>query len=454
MSKLSKVAQLLAKSEIEARRFCLQVQGHYKGEKPSFAAIAEFLEKHPTTPKNAETIAKAAQAGNHKLGTVTNVKNNLASHSSTPPIAPIQYSTSTNGLRTEIIGVGNNLASLLKSFKSSKIDIAVAFASKTEDLIRAILDNGNKLTLTVGTINHFSDPVFINYCCDIAKKNPTRFELSVDFRADDSIHWKLYLVGPGTVIIGSTNLTMIGISMERDTAVRIHDKSLYQNYSSLLDKLRQNDFVVKYGDAKFDSLFAEYENQHRRINPRSLSDPQITSDFVAWANQDKSQILPILIWDREVTPEDQKTFKEKIEPKITSDESEAMIGKGVHIVGVWEGKKNEQYYHSGDVILTMKYSGAHIKFDMAYAVIYDAGRWWLCGCSWKAIPKPFALTPELKRIIKSKTGSWDKAGKRYLNSNDLQELARLSKKLKTLSLLPGLTNKHLQRTVRARFLLK
>jgi hypothetical protein len=215
--------------------------------------------------------------------------------------------------------------------------------------------------------------------------------------------------------------------MERDTAVCIHDKNLYQAYSSLLDKLRQNNLVIKYGDARFDNLFAEYEKQHRRINPRSLSDPQITPDFPIWVNQDKSQILPIFIWGREVTPEEQKIFKEKIEPKISSGESEAVIGQGIYIVGIEEGKKNEQHYHGGDVILKMKYSGAYIQFDMADAVIYDAGRWWLCGFSWKAIPMPFALTPELKRIIKSKSENWAKTGKRYLNSNDLRELARLSK---------------------------
>ena len=64
-SKVSRVAQLLKTGEDSARIFCEQIQEHFPAEKPSFAAIAEFLEKHPGVARNAVSVARAIQAERH-----------------------------------------------------------------------------------------------------------------------------------------------------------------------------------------------------------------------------------------------------------------------------------------------------------------------------------------------------------------------------------------------------
>ena len=63
----------------------------------------------------------------------------------------------------EIIGINNNLDNFLRDVKNSRVDIAVAFASKTEKVIDALTANGNEVFFIVGTINCFSDPVFIRH---------------------------------------------------------------------------------------------------------------------------------------------------------------------------------------------------------------------------------------------------------------------------------------------------
>ena len=72
----------------------------------------------------------------------------------------------------EIIGTENNLEKFLFSVTNSRIDIAVAFASKTISVIDTLLANWNNVFITVGTINCFSDPVFFKKCQEIAKENP------------------------------------------------------------------------------------------------------------------------------------------------------------------------------------------------------------------------------------------------------------------------------------------
>src|SRR3546814_13962083 len=55
--------------------------------------------------------------------------------------------------------------------------------------------------------------------------------LWVDFRGQRSIHWKLYLIAPKTVIIGSANLTGMGLDLTRDTCVVVKNQSLYDDRS-------------------------------------------------------------------------------------------------------------------------------------------------------------------------------------------------------------------------------
>ncbi len=339
----------------------------------------------------------------------------------------------TRKVEVTVIGVDNNLEAFLRLAKNTRLDIAVGFASKTEALVDWILKNGNKLTLTVGTINHFSDPVFIKYCREISEKRPSKFDFSVDFRGEDSLHWKIYLVAPSTVVVGSPNLTRTGLTMQRDTAVVIRNRALYEVYRTLLDKIKRSDGVVKCSDSRFEDFLAEYEKQHRKIlaKPRPAiikKRKNAVLGFSSWLNQDTSQILPIFIWDRDLTREERRLFREKIRPKITasltSAEKEAP-GENLYVIGMYDGIKSKPPYESDNVILTMKSTGSYIKFELAKVVIYGAGSWWLCGFERSRVPKPFILTSVLKKAIKEYVNEWAQFNKTFLDSNDLRKLATL-----------------------------
>jgi len=146
----------------------------------------------------------------------------------------------------------------------------------------------------------------------------------------------------------------------------------------------------------------------------------ISVDFPEWIAQEKSQILPLFIWDSSATEEEQKIFEKQVIPIISgSDEN---IGE-FYIVGAYNGSPKKQDYHNGEIILTMKSSGYHIQFDLADVVTFAQGKWWLCGLMSHLFDEPFALTSDLKKIIRQKRYAWADIEKTYLDSKDLRELA-------------------------------
>ncbi len=125
----------------------------------------------------------------------------------------------------KILTSEENLNEFLEGLQNKDVVIISAFASGTEEVVDALLNQGNKLELLIGTINSFSSPEFFEHCKKIADD---RFSMSIDFRYQNSIHWKLYLVKPDTVIIGSANFTTKGLSLERDTCVALNDKIFWK----------------------------------------------------------------------------------------------------------------------------------------------------------------------------------------------------------------------------------
>ena len=327
--------------------------------------------------------------------------------------------------KIKIVDSRRDLEKYLSSVKNTRIDIAVAFASKTESLVEKMLKNGNRVNLILGTINYFSDPVFIRHCQSIAQKKRSRLNFAVDFRGHESIHWKVYLIAPDTVIIGSPNLTTTGITMERDTAVAISDKRLYKTYLSLFTKLERDPQIVDCNERRFENLFSNYEEQRRRFplrvtgnrsgKRRSVSAPS----FANWLKQDTAQTLPIFIWDSNLTPQEKKVFKTKIAPQITSRLEDSV---DVRIVGCYQGHKQEQDYNNGDAILMLKSNGKHVHFEVADFVVFGAGNWWLCGIKRKRFSRPFVITQKLAKAIAKNAAKWFEDDRPYLDSKDLRKL--------------------------------
>jgi len=103
-----------------------------------------------------------------------------------------------------VLGRNSDLKKTLSSFSHRNIKIVTAFASGTEGIVESLLGEGNKVDIVVGTINAFTSPSFIEHCASHDDKN---LSIHVDFRYESSFHWKLYLVDPNIVIVGSANFT-------------------------------------------------------------------------------------------------------------------------------------------------------------------------------------------------------------------------------------------------------
>jgi len=315
----------------------------------------------------------------------------------------------------EIIGIDNNLDNLLRDVKNLRVDIAVAFATKTEKVIDALIVNGNEVFLTVGTMNCFSDPVFFRHCQELAQENP-KLNLAVDFRYDDSIHWKVYLIYPNIVVIGSANLTRTGLSMMRDTMVKIEDKVLYDHYLKLFQQLRSNHQVVACNNPSFNDLLDNYEKQHHTIPPKpKLQNGQVSS-FTEWFSRDESQFLPLFIWKRYFNEPE----KEEFDTKVTNILTDNNIGAQFSPLGLLERKPPR--YYQGQIVLMMRNTGASIEFKLTRFISHNK-RWWLYGINRSKYEKPFVLTNELKRAIRDFAPQWYEEGKTFLDTNDLQELA-------------------------------
>src|SRR3546814_16226942 len=100
----------------------------------------------------------------------------------------------------QILSSENSLRSYLLKQHGTKLQIVSAFAYETAGVVEQLKSQSNAVELIVGTINAFTDPNFIE---DAARTLPKG--LRVDFRVKRSLHWKLYLIAPKTVIRGSAN---------------------------------------------------------------------------------------------------------------------------------------------------------------------------------------------------------------------------------------------------------
>ncbi len=89
--------------------------------------------------------------------------------------------------------------------------------------------------------------------------------LWVDFRGQESIHWKLYLIEPDTVIIGSANFTHVGLSLARDTCVVIKNKNMLKEYQEIIDGFLDNAEVMSSVDPQFKEKMNKYRTKHQRM---------------------------------------------------------------------------------------------------------------------------------------------------------------------------------------------
>lgn len=319
----------------------------------------------------------------------------------------------------KILNNENNLATFLKGVREREVIIVSAFASGTENIVDLLLGYGNRLELLVGTINSFSSPDFFEYCKNIENED---FSLSVDFGYQNSIHWKLYLIKPATVIIGSANFTNTGLSLMRDTCVVIEDKTLLESYMEELTIMKSSSNVVSCNQKRFQNYLQKYRENHRRMQAGRARSIQ-ASNGDEWLSEEENQLIPVFIWGSRHT---KATIEEAHELlKEDSDEKPASMLRDFFTYACDEA---DLPYSQGDLVLCMNSSGSYADFYSFDRILHEDGLNYIYSYKRKRYTRPFRLSNEIKSEIKNRAEDWYEREVTELGRSDIQDLIKSANK--------------------------
>lgn len=307
----------------------------------------------------------------------------------------------------EILDTDNALRAKLQGQTGKDIHIISAFASSTDSMIAELREH-NRVELIVGTMNYFTEPEFIQAVRDQPRG---REGFWVDFRGSASIHWKLYLISPRTVIVGSANLTNKGVAMLGETSVLIRSKVLYEDYLSRIRVLQAEKHVVPAKSGAFDRRLADYTDLHERhqASRQAQGADKPTGQVLApslaqWLENDANQSISVFLWENKV----EDLLKEKA--KRIVDRIRLAAGKGLSTSGrnpyrelftshMAAGEKSP--FRSGDVALCASIRGGYIGFHKFHIVERVGNKDLMIELRHEPDAFPFEITPALKAAIKT-----------------------------------------------------
>lgn len=212
---------------------------------------------------------------------------------------------------------GHTFRAYLESLRNADITIVSAFGVTETTLLESLVHQNKKTTFYVGTQNCFTRPDFIEEGERIARAAPKRLQFVVDFRRNESIHYKLALVAPSTVVIGSANFTSKGLGLTCDIMAVLDDSSLYAAITSELRRVARNPGVFATSDELFTETLRHYEkaaNEHAAFAlaahaTRSLSNPFATKrtrlpSFTEWLASDDAVSIKAFAYLRDLEGEE------------------------------------------------------------------------------------------------------------------------------------------------------
>lgn len=153
----------------------------------------------------------------------------------------------------------DDMRTTLEKLRNSHIVIISAFVNGVFEVLENLLNNGNKVDIYTGTLNCFNSPYNMQKFAKISEKNPF-FNFYVNFDSASSTHWKIYIINDKILYVGSANFTSTGISLKRDTLLKVCKHEVCEEYleetkkevylsskdCSFKDKLDK--YTVKYKD--------------------------------------------------------------------------------------------------------------------------------------------------------------------------------------------------------------
>lgn len=296
----------------------------------------------------------------------------------------------------QILDSSSSLRDFLLKIRGEKITLISAFAGGTENLVLNMLEGGNTIELVVGTINAFTSPTFIEFCA--SQKNPS-LTAYIDFRYHLSTHWKIYLVSPNTVIIGSANFTDLGVSLQRDTCVVIRSDLLYLNYEKAFRHLKNLPEVLRANtNQQFQNAFTAYKLAHQRTQA-SLMRARPYATLEAWLTDESNQAIPLLVWTARHTDKDKAKAMQLLQQGSTEEESPSLRD-----YFTYGALKNDLPYSEGDIVLCCGVKGGHMDFYVFDKIIYKSGMHYIYSYRKRNLKPPFDLSPvraKLKHLVAS-----------------------------------------------------
>ena len=267
----------------------------------------------------------------------------------------------------KILTSANNLENYLRGIKGKDVRIVTAFATNTERLVLEMARANRSVELIVGTINSFTSPTFLRALADkISPAGEPGLSLHVDFRGAKSVHWKLALVSPATVVIGSANLTETGLALERDTCITLTDKNLYDEYSQLVDGIRDSAGVVSAAETGFDKRLDRYEDTHNRMQAglqfASASTGKQPS-LAEWLADEANDTVKLYVWQRDHSERDKK-LAGKIVKTHFSTVAHAITEKAdrAKYRDFFTNGDLDSTFDVGDIVICANRNGSHLDF--------------------------------------------------------------------------------------------
>ena len=286
----------------------------------------------------------------------------------------------------QILDTSNRLDTYLRQFHGKNLTLISAFASDTYKLLVDLIDQDNSVTLIIGSINAFTSPKFIAACKKLAGDERS-FSFSVDFRYENSTHWKVYLIEPDVVVIGSANLTGVGVGLARDTCIVAQDGALYSHYLAQATGLQNKPDVVNSASKAFEHYLEEYEARHRKVQG-ALQCSQTYSGIEEWMSDETNQTLSIFVWSKPHTSASETTAKQAYENLSTENHWD-----DIRDFFTFESADRLCPYEAGSMVLTVRNTGAHPKFYTFDRILEQDGTCYCYVFNKKKYPKPFNIKP-------------------------------------------------------------
>jgi hypothetical protein len=218
--------------------------------------------------------------------------------------------------------------------------------------------------------------------------------------------------------------------MRRDIAACVTDAALWDASIHQFRQLQRKDMTVQSADPRFSKMLEAYRESHRALSAQYQRQikthyPETadkTDDFVSWLAREHTHVLPIYIWDEEMSEEKIRFFNEKVQPKMK--EIDQAGPTSITLLGSYVGSKKQRHYGDGDVVLMMKPDGSSMEFQQFDLVIFAENNWWLCQYAFTKTIAPFNVTSELRRAFKALTPDWYHQEKAFLDTRDLNSIAK------------------------------